>query len=194
MALLDDPLSRRGLISTGAAGLFATTLPRLAVAAAPTDKRFVLIILRGAMDGLNVVVPFADRNYATLRGEIAIARPGDAAGAIDLDGFFGLHPALAPIAPWYKEGMLAPVHAVASSYRERSHFDGQDMLENGRTNPRDTEDGWLNRALALMGGTDRRLGLAVGQSVPLVLRGPVQVASWAPSKLPEADETFLSLV
>lgn len=187
-------LPRRALLGGIGATLLTASLPRAVLAAAPTDKRFVFIILRGAMDGLNVVVPYGDPDYAGLRGDIAIAKPGEAASAIDLDGFFGLHPALAPIAPWYKEGGLLPVHAVASPYRERSHFDGQDLLENGTTNPRNTQDGWLNRALGLMGGTDRRLGLAVGQIVPLVLRGGVQVASWAPTKLPEADEGFLALV
>jgi uncharacterized protein (DUF1501 family) len=191
-----DPLvlPRRALLAGMGAAAFSAALPRVVLAAAPTDKRFVFIILRGAMDGLNVVVPHGDRDYAGLRGGIAIARPGEDGGAIDLDGFFGLHPVLAPIAPWYKEGALLPIQAVASPYRDRSHFDGQDLLENGTTNPRNTEDGWLNRALALMGGTERRLGLAVGQTIPLVLRGRVQVASWAPTRLPEADESFLALL
>jgi uncharacterized protein (DUF1501 family) len=180
----------------GGAGAFALTaaLPRAVLADAPTDKRFVLIILRGAMDGLNVVPPYADPAYAALRGQIAIAKPGETDGAIDLNGFFGLHPALADIAPWYKEGALLPIQAVASPYRDRSHFDGQDMLENGTLSPRNTDSGWLNRALTAMGGGDRRIGLAVGQSIPLVLRGPTQVASWAPTKMQEADESFLSLV
>jgi uncharacterized protein (DUF1501 family) len=180
----------------GGAGAFALTaaLPRAVLADAPTDKRFVLIILRGAMDGLNVVPPYADPAYAALRGQIAIAKPGETDGAIDLNGFFGLHPALADIAPWYKEGGLLPIQAVASPYRDRSHFDGQDMLENGTRSPRNTDSGWLNRALTAMGGGDHRIGLAVGQSIPLVLRGPTQVASWAPTKMQEANESFLSLV
>jgi len=187
-------LPRRTLLTGLGAATLTASLPRLVLASAPTDKRFVFIILRGAMDGINAVVPYGDPDYRRLRGDIAIAKPGADGGAIDLDGFFGLHPALGPIAPWYKEGGLLPVHAVASPYRDRSHFDGQDLLENGTTGPRNTESGWLNRALGLMGGGDRRLGLAVGQTVPLVLRGGVQVASWAPTKLPEADENFLSLV
>jgi uncharacterized protein (DUF1501 family) len=146
------------------------------------------------MDGLNVVPPYGDKSYATLRGQIAIARPGETDGAFDLDGFFGLHPALAEIAPWYKEGALLPIHAVASPYRDRSHFDGQDVLENGTLDPRNTDSGWLNRAVSAMGGGDRRIGLAVGQSIPLVLRGPTQVASWAPTHMPEANDSFLTLV
>src|SRR6202034_1042324 len=94
----------------------------------------------------------------------------------------------------YKQGALLPVQAVASPYRDRSHFDGQDMLENGTLSPRNTDSGWLNRALAAMGGDSRRIGLAVGQSIPLVMRGPEQVSSWAPVKMTEADGSFLSLV
>ncbi|MDB5395979.1 MAG: hypothetical protein JWM91_3485 [Rhodospirillales bacterium] len=187
-------LPRRGFLTGAGATALAAGLPRAVLANAPTDKRFVLIILRGAMDGLNVVPPYGDPAYAGLRGQIAIARPGETDGATDLNGFFGLHPALADIAPWYKEGALLPIHAVASPYRDRSHFDGQDMLENGTLTPRKTESGWLNRALPTLGAEDRRIGLAVGQTIPLVLRGPTQVASWAPTKMPEADESFLTLV
>jgi uncharacterized protein (DUF1501 family) len=187
-------LARRSFLGGASAAAFTAMLPGVTLAAAPTDKRFVLIILRGAMDGLNVVVPYGDRDYANLRGEIAITRPGEADGAIDLNGFFGLHPALAEIEPWYKEGALLPIHAVASPYRDRSHFDGQDMLENGTLNPRNTESGWLNRALAVMGAGGERIGLSLGQTIPLALRGPAQVASWAPTTMPEADGNFLSLV
>jgi len=192
-------LPRRAFLGGVGAAALAAGLPRVVLADAPTDKRFVLIILRGAMDGLNVVPPYGDKDYAVLRAQIAIAKPGETDGAFDLDGFFGLHPALAEIAPWYKEGALLPIHAVASPYRDRSHFDGQDMLENGTLSPRDTASGWLNRALTALGGGnggvgDRRIGLAVGQSIPLVLRGPSQVASWAPTHMPEANYGFLSLV
>jgi len=192
-------LPRRAFLGGVGAAALAAGLPRVVLADAPTDKRFVLIILRGAMDGLNVVPPYGDKDYAVLRAQIAIAKPGETDGAFDLDGFFGLHPALAEIAPWYKEGALLPIHAVASPYRDRSHFDGQDMLENGTLSPRDTASGWLNRALTALGGGnggvgDRRIGLAVGQSIPLVLRGPSQVASWAPTHMPEANDGFLSLV
>ena len=187
-------LPRRAFLSGVGAAALTAGLPRVVLADAPTDKRFVLIILRGAMDGLNVVPPYGDKNYAALRAQIAIAKPGETDGAIDLNGFFGLHPALTEIAPWYKEGALLPIHAVASPYRDRSHFDGQDMLENGTLNPHGTEVGWLNRAITAMGAGDRRIGLAVGQTVPLVLRGPTQVASWAPTHMPEANDSFLTLV
>jgi uncharacterized protein (DUF1501 family) len=194
MALLLRPLMRRSFLCGAGAFALSAAMPTAVLAGAPTDKRFVLIILRGAMDGLNVVVPYGDNDYAGLRGQIAVAKPGENGGALDLDGFFGLHPALAEIAPWYKEGGLLPIQAVASPYRDRSHFDGQDMLENGTLSPRNTESGWLNRALAAIGGDSRRIGLAVGQNIPLVMRGPSEVSSWAPTKVPEADPTFLSLV
>jgi uncharacterized protein (DUF1501 family) len=194
MALLVQPLARRSFLTGAGAVALAAAMPRAVLADAPTDKRFVLIILRGAMDGLNVVVPYGDKDYAGLRGQIAIAGPGADNGALDLDGFFGLHPALADIAPWYKEGGLLPIQAIASPYRDRSHFDGQDVLENGTLSPRNTDSGWLNRALAAIGGDSRRIGLAVGQNIPLVLRGPTPISSWAPTRVPEADATFLSLV
>jgi len=187
-------LPRRAFLTGVGAAALAAGWPRAVLADAPTDKRFVLIILRGAMDGMSVVPPYGDRDYAGMRESIAIAKPGETDGAFDLNGFFGLHPALADVAPWYKEGALLPIQAVASPYRDRSHFDGQDMLENGTLSPRDTQSGWLNRALTAMGGGDRRIGLAVGQSIPLVLRGPTQVASWAPTHMPEANDGFLTLV
>src|SRR5471030_154610 len=96
-------LRRRSFLAgTGALALSAA-MPCAVLADAPTDKRFVLIILRGAMDGINVVVPYGDKDYAGLRGQIAIAKPGETNGALDLNGFFGLHPALSDIAPWYKD-------------------------------------------------------------------------------------------
>jgi uncharacterized protein (DUF1501 family) len=194
MAFDSFMLPRRTFLTGAGISLLAAAAPRAVLADAPTDKRLVLIILRGAMDGLNVVVPYGDRDYAGLRGQIAIGKPGETDGAIDLNGFYGLHPALADIAPWYGEGALLPIQAVASPYRDRSHFDGQDVLENGTLTAHGTDVGWLNRALAAMGAGDRRIGLAVGQTIPLVLRGPTEVASWAPSTLPEADASFLSLV
>jgi uncharacterized protein (DUF1501 family) len=164
-----------------------------AFADVPGDRRFVFIVLRGAMDGLNVVVPHGDPDYRRLRGDLAMNPPSEADGVIDLDGFFGLHPTLAHLGSWYKEKALLPIQAVATSYRERSHFDGQDLLETGGTTPHMLADGWLNRTLGVLGGRVR-LGLAVGDQVPLIMRGKIEVASWAPSNLPEADGSFISLV
>ncbi len=189
-------LSTRRRLLMGLSTL-ALPWPNLALAAAPTDRRFVFVILRGGLDGIGAVAPFADPDYRALRGEISLPEPGQDGGAIDLDGRFGLHPALAPLEPLWRGKQLAIVHAVATPYRQRSHFDGQDLLENGTTDPRAKSGGWLNRTIALLGRPkerDRRLGLAVGQTVPLTLRGEVPVATWAPPALPDASADFLAKV
>lgn len=178
-------------------GALALPLPNLALAAAPTDRRFVFVILRGGLDGIGAVIPYADPDYRALRGEIALPAPGVESGMIDLDGRFGLHPALAPLERLWRAKQLAIVHAVATPYRQRSHFDGQDLLENGTTDPRAKDGGWLNRSIALLGRPkepNRRLGLAVGGTVPLLLRGEVPVATWAPAQLPDASADFLAKV
>ena len=188
------PTRRRLLLGLGA---LALPLPNLALAAAATDRRFVFVVLRGGLDGIGAVVPYADPDYRRLRGEIALAEPGQEGGVLDLDGRFGLHPALTPLERMWREKQLAVVHAVATSYRQRSHFDGQDLLENGTADPRAKGGGWLNRAIQLLGRPkepDRRLGLAVGQAVPLTLRGEVPVATWAPTQLPDASSDFLGKV
>ncbi|MBM3546685.1 MAG: DUF1501 domain-containing protein [Alphaproteobacteria bacterium] len=174
---------------------FTLPLPNLALAAAPTDRRFVFVILRGGLDGIGAVVPYADPDYRALRGEIALAPPGQEGGVLDLDGRFGLHPALAPLEMLWREKQLAIVHAVATPYRQRSHFDGQDLLENGTTDPRAKDGGWLNRSITLLGKPaepNRRLGLAVGATVPLLLRGEVPVATWSPPVLPDASADFVA--
>ena len=186
--------TRRSLLQTAAVVSVFGGFARLALAAAPTDRRFVLIVLRGGMDGLSAVPPFADPAYQRQRGGLALAEPGRDDGALDLDGFFGLHPALAGVHPWYREGALLAVHAAATPYRDRSHFDAQDLLENGTAVPHGAGDGWLNRALGLLGPAEPRLGLSVGQTTPLVLRGGVPVASWAPSVLPGAAPHLLDLL
>ncbi|MGE0119857.1 MAG: DUF1501 domain-containing protein [Dongiaceae bacterium] len=186
-------LTRRCFLCASGAGLLAAGRPRAILADAPTDRRLVVCILRGGLDALAAVPPYGDREYAPLRGGLAIAAPGRSDGAIDLDGFYGLHPALAPLHDFYDRRQLAVVHAVATPYRDRSHFDGQDLLENGTETPHGTRDGWLNRALGVMGdGTT--LGLAVGQSVPLILRGPAAVTSWSPVNLPDVSAAFLDKV
>lgn len=187
-------LSRRTALSLLAAPAAGALVPRLAIAAAPTDRRFVLIVLRGALDGLAAVPPYFDPAYASLRAGLGPTAPGGAEGALDLDGRFGMHPALAHLHAMYRAGEAAVVHAVATPYRERSHFDAQDLLENGTTRARGADDGWLNRAIGLLGRSDTRLGLAVGQNVPLVLRGATPVGSWAPQNLPGLNPDFLGLL
>jgi uncharacterized protein (DUF1501 family) len=192
-------LGRRDLLLGGLGGVLAGALVAspagltAAFADAPGENRLILIVLRGAMDGLSVVVPYGDPDYRRLRQDLALSPPGAADGVTDLDGFFGLHPKLVTLGQWYKEHALLPIQAVATPYRERSHFDGQDLLESGGTTPHGLADGWLNRCLAAIGG-QRRLGLAVGDQIPLIIRGKVEVASWAPSNLPTADGPFISLV
>jgi uncharacterized protein (DUF1501 family) len=217
---------RGGTLATAAAGLagssallttrvvFAGTqgpLGRAGSAAARTqgavnDPRLVLAILRGAMDGLAAVPPCGDPEYVRLREEIALPAPGEAGGALALDGTFALHPSFSFLHECYAAGELLVFHAVASPYRARSHFDGQDVLENGTTQPHGLRTGWLNRALAALPvpaersaarnskGGSRQLGVALGQNVPLVMRGPVEVASWAPSRLAPLDDDTLARI
>jgi uncharacterized protein (DUF1501 family) len=162
----------------------AVTLGRasLAVAAAPGDQRFVVVILRGALDGMAAVVPYGDPGLASLRADLVPPGPGQANGLRDLGGFYGLHPSLANLHDMYKAGELLPIHAVVGPTRVRSHFEAQDCLESGADHR--LTSGWLNRAVvALPGGTQHRAegdALAIGVSVPLLLRGPATVGSWAP--------------
>ncbi|MBI3262711.1 MAG: DUF1501 domain-containing protein [Acidobacteria bacterium] len=137
--------SALALVSLGFAPSFLT---RTAAAGSPRRKILIAIFQRGAVDGLNMIVPFGDRAYYAARPSIAIARPGSTDGsAVDLDGFFGLHPRLAPLAPLYKEGHLAIVHACGSHDSTRSHFDAQDYMETATPGVKSTQDGWLNRCV-----------------------------------------------
>src|SRR5262245_60005238 len=139
-------LTRRNFLQCVAGAGAGLAMPRVLLAAAPTDTRFVFVILRGALDGLAAVAPYGDGNYAGKRGELALSVGTN--GAIKLDGLFALHPSLAKLHQRYTAGELIAFHAVASPYRDRSHFDGQDLLENGTVKPHGANDGWLNRALA----------------------------------------------
>jgi uncharacterized protein (DUF1501 family) len=191
-------MKRREFLHLGAlaaGGTLVTSRLCLARAASAPRARFVLVILRGALDGLAAVPPCGDRDYAHLRGEFALRAPGEPKGALPLDGFFGLHPSLAFLGQSYAARELVVFHAAASPYRERSHFDGQDVLENGTPTAHASQSGWLNRALAQVPGERRReAGVALGQNVPLVMRGPAEVASWSPSKLAGLDDDTLSRI
>jgi uncharacterized protein (DUF1501 family) len=189
-------LDRRQFLTAGAlAAGGALMTSRVAFASANTSSRFVFIILRGALDGLTAVPAYGDADYARLRREIAVPAPGAANGAIKLDNLFGLHPNLRFLGDSYATRELVVFHAVASPYRERSHFDGQDVLENGFVRPHASQSGWLNRALAAVPASSRKeLGVALGQNVPLVMRGPAAVASWSPSKLAALDEDTLERI
>lgn len=171
-------------LSAGAGSLLVA--PRMALATVPTERRFVFIIQRGAADGLNIVMPYADPAYAALRGALAI----DPSQAMKLDGHFALHPALAQVGRMYGQHQALFVHAVASPYRDRSHFDGQNVLETGGTQPYAVKDGWLNRLVGMLPrAKDRAIALAA--TVPLALRGPAAVESYAPSALPEPSDDLL---
>ncbi|HEY4203836.1 MAG TPA: DUF1501 domain-containing protein [Xanthobacteraceae bacterium] len=187
-------ITRRGLLLGGASFAAWAYLPKFARAADGRDPRLVTIILRGALDGLATVAPVSDPDYADLHGAIALTRDGPHA-AIDLDSFFALHPSMPQFARMYREKHAAVVHAVATPYRERSHFDGQDVLESGFAGPGRVQSGWLNRALgALPRGERVTSGLAVGATAPLVLRGPAPTVGWAPVNLPQAaDDTAMRL-
>lgn len=153
-------MDRRVFVKSGALalvtmGLSPSFLRRMAYGQELTrvrkGKTLVCLFQRGAADGLNIVVPHAEQAYYDMRPTIAVARPGQVNGAVDLDGFFGLHPSLAPLMPLWDQKLLAPIHAVGSPSSSRSHFDAQDFMETGTPDMKATPDGWLNRLLAVEG-------------------------------------------
>jgi uncharacterized protein (DUF1501 family) len=185
-------LTRRKLLQRLSLGVLASGLPTISLARANTDVRFVLFILRGAVDGLALAAPYGDGNYRGLRGELALDTPGGDEGLLKLDGLFGLHPSLRNTHQFFRDGEALLVHAVASPYRERSHFDGQDVLENGSDEAGFVRDGWLNRAIGpLAGSPGKESAIALAQNTPLVLRGDNSVTSWMPSRLPGTSEDTL---
>jgi uncharacterized protein (DUF1501 family) len=148
------------------------------------------------MDALSAVPPYADLAYASSRGALAVPAPDAINGALDLDGKFGLSPFLPEMHRLYALKQLTVLHAVASPYRERSHFDAQNLIENGTGKPCGRDIGWLNLALGIVERESKErsgvnLGFALGQSIPLILRGPAQVGSWSPSKLLQPDSDML---
>ncbi|ALM86193.1 DUF1501 domain-containing protein [Bordetella sp. N] len=176
----------------GVAGAFAGSLiaaPRIVFANVETDRRFVFVIQRGAADGLNIVVPYGDPAYAGLRGQLAI----DPQAGLRLDGMFALHPSLQRTADLYAARQALFVHAVASPYRDRSHFDGQNVLETGGSAPNQLRDGWLNRLVGML-PKSRENAIAFAPIIPLAMRGAIQVASYAPSALPPAPDDLLTRV
>ncbi|MBW8754387.1 MAG: DUF1501 domain-containing protein [Sphingomonadales bacterium] len=182
-------MERRQFLS--ALGLSAGFLvaPRLALAAVPGERRFVFVIQRGAADALSTVIPYGDPDYAKQRGALAI----DGSTGIKLDGLFALHPSLVETGKMYAAGQALFVHAVASPYRDRSHFDGQNVLETGGAQPYAVKDGWLNRVVSLM-PRSADAAVAIAPTVPLALRGPSAVNSYAPSALPQASDDLLARV
>src|ERR1035437_4523412 len=191
------PSRRELLLSSGA--LFAWAyLPKAALAEG-RDPRFLVIVLRGALDGLATVAPVGDPDWVRLRGDKALLIDG-ASPALPLNSLFALNPAMPNLHRLYQAKQAAIVHAVATSYRERSHFDRQDVLESGLAKPGATDSGWLNRALATLepaGRAEAKLqnAFAVGPVTPLVVRGTAPVLSWTPPRLPPAtDDTAMRLL
>ena len=184
------PLPRRQFLRFAAAGAGAMLVaPRMALAVVPGERRFVFVIQRGAADGLNIVVPYADPDYARLRESLAI----DPAAATKLDGTFALHPSLVETGRMYGQGQALFVHATASPYRDRSHFDGQNVLETGGTGPYAVRDGWMNRLAALMPKAHDD-AIAFAPTVPPALRGKADVTSYAPNGLPDPSDDLLARV
>jgi uncharacterized protein (DUF1501 family) len=180
--------SRRALLLGGASFTAWAYLPKFARAAGGRDPRLIVVILRGALDGLAAVAPVGDPDYAGLHGSIALTPDGPHAASM-LDSFFALHPSMPEFARMYRDKHAAVVHAVSTPYRDRSHFDGQDVLESGFAGPGRVQSGWLNRALEGLPRGDRVMsGLAVGPTTPLVLRGAAPTVGWTPVALPQADD------
>ena len=187
-------MDRRSFLYSGAAlSALAAFDAQAHFAFAATDRRLVIVILRGALDGLAAAPPHGDKDYAGVRGELALSTDG--AGALhDLDNFFGLHPAFTNLKGLYDANQLVVFHNICSPYRDRSHFDGQNVLESGAATPHLLQDGWLNRALTPMGLSAGNGALAIAQTPPLMLSGKVQTASWMPAVMPAPDELFLNQV
>lgn len=198
MTDIQAPTRRELLLASGV--LFAWAyLPKAALASG-RDPRFLLIVLRGALDGLAAVPPIGDPNWVGLRGEYALTAHSSHP-VLPLDNFFGLNPAMPNFHRMFRAGHATVLHATATPYRERSHFDGQDVLESGLPKPGPANDtGWLNRALASLSPADRvapdsRSAFAVGPTPPLVIRGTAQVLAWTPPTLPYAsNDTLMRLL
>ena len=194
---LHAPSRRELLLASGT--LFAWAhMPRLAYAES-RDPRFLAIILRGALDGLATVAPVGDPDWVSLRGEDALTLDGKTP-ALKLDDFFALNPAMPNLHGMFQAGEAIIVHACATPYRERSHFDGQDLLESGLPKPGPSDTGWLNRALSALqagGRVDPKGGrvFAVGPVTPLIARGPAPVLSWSPQRImPASEDTVARLL
>ena len=184
-------LTRRSFMAAGtaASALAPFGAPALAFAKANTERRFVFIIQRGAADGLSILAPTGDPGFAGIRGDFA----SDAAAGTKLDSFFTLHPALSQVSGMYSEKQALFVHAVASPYRDRSHFDGQNVLETGGSAAYRLKDGWINRLLGLLPAIDSK-ALALSSTVPMALRGEREVSSYASSQLPSPSDDLLARV
>ena len=188
--------SRRGLLAASGVLFAWPFLPKLALAEG-RDPRMLVIVLRGALDGLALAAPVGDPDWIALRGDKALTLDGKTPG-LALDSFFALNPAMPNLHRLYRAGQALVVHAAATPYRERSHFDGQDVLESGYAKPGAADSGWLNRAFAAIepaARIDPKGTLAVGPVSPLVVRGPAPVLTWTPQRVkPAGEDTLLRLI
>jgi uncharacterized protein (DUF1501 family) len=188
--------SRRQLLAASGVLFAWPFLPKLALAEG-RDPRLLVIVLRGALDGLAVAAPVGDPDWIALRGDNALRLDGKTP-ALPLDAFFALNPALPNLHRLYGAGHATVVHASATPYRDRSHFDGQDVLESGLPKPGAAETGWLNRAFGAIepaARIDLKGALAVGPISPLVVRGPAPVLTWTPQRVkPASEDTLLRLI
>ena len=182
-------MDRRSFLAAGGLGLLGSFAPRMAFAKAATAKRFVFIIQRGAADGLGTIGAVGDPAFVCARGDLA----ADLTAGTKLDAMFALHPAMANAAALYGKGQALFAHAIASPYRDRSHFDGQNVLETGGIGAYQLKDGWMNRLLGVV-PTDDAKAIAIAATVPMALRGRREVASYAPSSLPDASDDLLARV
>lgn len=185
-------ISRRNLLASSGALFGAAFVPRIASAAGARDPRLVVLVLHGALDGLAAVGPIGDPDYEALHGALAMRLDGPHP-ALPLDTFFALNPGMPTFAGMFRDKSATIVHATATNYRDRSHFDGQDVLESGMPAPGFVESGWLNRALAALPKGERvtmREGLAIGAATPTILRGTAPVVGWEPAVIPTADESL----
>lgn len=182
MTTIQMPINRRQFLAGAIAAAGALVLwPDLTFAATGSDTRFLLVLLRGGLDGLEAVPPYGDPGYAAIRGALSLSPQGstqpNGKPAHKLDGTFALHPSLDYSSQLYVHGQFMPLIAAAPPYWGRSHFDAQDCLENGTAVPHGAQTGWLNRCVAAMPGVE---GLAVATVMPLTMRGPGKVSSWSP--------------
>jgi uncharacterized protein (DUF1501 family) len=174
--------NRRGFL---AASAVLSVAPGLALARTQGDARLVVILLRGAMDGLNVIVPVGDPAYGSARGMLAIN------DAVRLSADFGRHPALENFGKAYAAKQALAVHAIASPYRDRSHFDAQNVMETGGLAAYALKDGWLNRAL---GASPGQSAVAIAQAMPAILQGRQPASSYAPSRMPDAPTDLMARI
>jgi uncharacterized protein (DUF1501 family) len=185
--------SRRLMLGAGFGLVLAAGASRASFAAAGNgSNKLVFIILRGAMDGLSAVVPYSAPEYRPLRGQLALGEPGSKDGVLALNNTLGLHPSLTGLKALWDAKQLSVLHAASTPYRDRSHFEAQDVLESGANRTYGSQDGWLNRAIALLPNGPSKEGVGISRTIPLVLRGSAKASSWAPALAPGTDPDTLN--